>query len=49
LRVGLWIREFLLNHTQREREREIVRGSQSNVKCTTRECIGSAFVSSLCK
>jgi hypothetical protein len=32
-----------------ESQREIVRESQSNVKCTTRECIGSAFVSSVCK
>lgn len=32
-----------------ESQREIVRGIQSNVKCTAREPIGSAFVSSLCK
>lgn len=32
-----------------ESQREFVRGSQSSVKCTAREPIGSAFVSSLCK
>ena len=32
-----------------ESQREVVRGSQSNVKCTARERIGSTFVFSLCK
>ena len=32
-----------------ESQSEIVRGSQSNLKCTARECAGPAFVSSLCK
>ena len=30
-------------------QREIIRGSQSNVRCTARECIGSTFVCSVCK
>jgi hypothetical protein len=32
-----------------ESQREILRGSQSDFKCTARARIGSAFVSILCK
>jgi hypothetical protein len=48
LRVGLWIREFPFG-SYAESQRETVRGSQSNVKCTARERVGSPFVSILCK
>jgi hypothetical protein len=50
LRIVIWIREFLLGHTQRvgfigQLSEEV----KSNVKCAARECIGSTIFSSVCK
>jgi hypothetical protein len=46
LRVVVWIREFLLGHTQRVRVgRELSEEVKSNVRCAARECIGSTIVS----
>ena len=46
LRVGIWIREILLGHSQRVKV-----GGQllEEVRCTARKRIRSTFVSSICK
>jgi hypothetical protein len=46
LRVGVWIREILLGHTQKVK----IRGQLlEEVRCTARKCIGSTLVSTLHK
>jgi hypothetical protein len=50
LKVDVWIKEFLLGHTQRVRVRgQLSEEVKSNVRCDARECIGSTIVSSVRK
>jgi len=48
-RVVMWVREFLVGHTQRVSGRATIQGSQSNLSCATRERFGPTTVSSVCK
>jgi hypothetical protein len=49
-RVVVWIREFLLGHSQRVRvERQLSEEVKSDVRRTSRERFGPTFVPSLCK
>jgi len=49
-RVVVWIREFLIDHSQRVKSKNsLFRGSKSDVRCTSRELSGPIFVPSLRK
>ena len=50
LRVVIWVREFLVGHTQRVRVGgTTIQGSESNLSCATRERFGPTTVSSVHK
>ena len=49
-RVVIWVTEFLVGHTQKVRvDGKNIQGSQSILRCVTRECVGPTTVSSVGK